>query len=105
MIAALATSACEGGGIGRVGSPAWELSTTQEQKVAYYKSACSSYGYKDGTDQMAACIQSEANNASQTASARAASIGQQMNEMGQQRPTMLSTSCHTYSGGMSCTTH
>lgn len=45
--------------MGRVGSPAWFASASQETIVAHYKSVCTSYGFVDGTSEMAGCIQQE----------------------------------------------
>lgn len=61
-------AACEGGGIGLVGSPAWQMSTTAEQKTAYFSKTCNSYGFQPNTPQMTQCIQEEARGARRSGS-------------------------------------
>lgn len=45
--------------MGRVGSPAWFSTASQETIIAHYKGVCTSYGFVDGTSEMAGCIQQE----------------------------------------------
>jgi hypothetical protein len=42
---------------GRPGSPVWFGTASQATVIDYYKKTCISYGYIDGTTEMASCIQ------------------------------------------------
>ena len=44
------------GGIGMVGSPMWDLTTSDEQKWAYYESTCEKYGFTKGTNAFSQCL-------------------------------------------------
>lgn len=90
-------AACQTGGIGRVGSPAWDLSTSQEQKVAYFSQVCASYGFAPNTPQMAQCIQAEAQGARTSASARASALA---NNPALRQPQQ--TTCLDTIGGFTC---
>jgi hypothetical protein len=43
--------------IGRPGSPAWFGMASQETVISHYKKACKSYGFPDGSIEMAGCVQ------------------------------------------------
>jgi hypothetical protein len=43
--------------IGRAGSPAWFGSASQETVIDHYKKACKSYGYAEGSIEMADCVE------------------------------------------------
>lgn len=94
---AIALAGCQTGGIGRPGSPAWQLSTTEEQKLAYFRSTCEAYGFKEGTPQMAQCMQNEASSTRAAASQRAASL-QAYNTMS--RPKTVT--CNTFGNITRC---
>ncbi len=72
LLSLLAFSGCNSGGIGMVGSPAWFMSTTPEQRAEYFTKTCQSYGFKPGTVEIAQCIQSETNTARGRSDARIA---------------------------------
>lgn len=53
----LALSGCaSNGGVGRVGSPLWDLTTSDEEKWAYYEATCERYGLTKGTPQFTDCL-------------------------------------------------
>jgi hypothetical protein len=56
--------------IGNPGSPMWFASASLTTQVYYYKTECKAYGYKDGTSQMAQCLQSSIQKAKEGARAR-----------------------------------
>ncbi len=47
--------------MGRPGSPVWFGSASQETVIAHYKKTCKSYGYTDGSTEMANCVQNSIN--------------------------------------------
>ena len=47
------------GKLGVEGSPAWHNRVSAAEKAAYFGKACSSYGFKSGTPEMAQCIAQE----------------------------------------------
>jgi hypothetical protein len=93
---------CETGGIGSPGSPAWQMSTTPEQKSAYFQQVCLGYGFQQGTAAMAQYAQNEAMNTRQTASDRATALSQYSNSL-QPKP-MTNTTCRNINGIVNCTT-
>lgn len=100
VLATFTLSACEGGGIGTVGSPAWQLSTTQEQKVAYFTQLCASYGFQRNTPEMAQCVQQGAQGAQANASARSAALA-----AGGMMTMPRQTICREINGIVTCTTY
>lgn len=46
--------------LGRPGSPAWFATASPNTVAAYFRTRCSAYGFKDGTDAMARCVENEA---------------------------------------------
>ena len=46
-------------GLGRVGSPMWDLTTSPEEKFEVYSANCQQYGYKIGTVEFTDCIRDE----------------------------------------------
>jgi hypothetical protein len=64
LLGTVALVGCQGEGgntyVGRPGSPAWNITATQETKMAYYRKQCEAYGFKAGTTQIAQCMQQEA---------------------------------------------
>ena len=44
------------GGVGSVGSPLWDLTTSEEEKWAYYETTCERYGLTKGTAQFSKCL-------------------------------------------------
>lgn len=102
MVVALTILAgCDAGGVGLPGSPAWQLSTTPEQRAAYFMGVCETYGFQRGSNEMAQCMQNEANGARTSASNRLDQFNQQSTFPQQQ---ITNTRCRTYNGGMSCAT-
>lgn len=100
-LAVLALAGCQGGGIGRPGSPAWNVTTSPEQQAAYYRKQCVNYGFKPGTVEMAQCVQMEAVSTRNRASARAARMSQIMANSAPQRP--VSTTCNRFGSTVNCT--
>jgi hypothetical protein len=73
VMAGLVLSAC-------AESPAWHMTTTQEQKIEYFRSQCAAFGHRDGTPEMASCIE----RASRSSAAQARSnVGAAFAEAGQ----------------------
>lgn len=70
VLSFLMISGCDGGGIGRAGSPVWELTTTPGQKSDYFELQCREYGFEPGTSEMAHCVQAEAQSVREASSAR-----------------------------------
>lgn len=44
------------GGIGAVGSPLWDLTTSEDEKWAYYEATCERYGLTKGSAQFTKCL-------------------------------------------------
>ena len=44
--------------LGMPGSPLWFRTATMQTRIDYYKPGCLAYGFKDGTPEMAQCLQS-----------------------------------------------
>ncbi len=96
VLVATVLGACQAGGIGRPGSPAWEMSATPDEKSRYYVQQCISYGFALGTPEMAQCRMQVAQNLSGSASQRAQSVANQMNN--------ATLSGGIAGGGITCTT-
>jgi hypothetical protein len=101
ILACFLVAGCQTGGLGTPGSPAWQLSTTPEQKTAYFQDVCKSYGFKLDTPQMAQCMQNESFRTRQSASDSANRLSQ-YNSM-QPRP-VTNTTCRNINGILRCTT-
>lgn len=67
--ALLIVAACGHGGIGLVGSPAWHMTASAEDKKRYYTEECIGFGFKANTPEMARCIQRQSNESRSRASA------------------------------------
>lgn len=102
LVALSLVAGCQTGGIGLPGSPAWQMSTTPEQKMAYFQQVCQGYGFQPGTSAMAQCAQNEAMSTRQSASARAAALSQYNNSL-QPKP-MTNTTCRNINGIINCST-
>jgi len=57
--------------IGMTGSVAWFKTASMETKMAYFKPECRAYGFKDGTVEMAKCLQTSIQEGQANASKRA----------------------------------
>jgi hypothetical protein len=93
-------TACVDGGLGMVGSPAWQMSTTQEEKIAYFSDICESYGFKKGTQAFAQCIQQESQSARAAGTARAQAI---LAAPAFRPPT--SSTCREFGNSITCQTN
>jgi hypothetical protein len=62
------------------GSTFWYKLSEPQERVAYYKNICLSYGYSDGTSNMADCIATEMRKGSEKASAGMQSIKDTLDE-------------------------
>jgi hypothetical protein len=74
-VASVTLSACSVGVrgeqiLGRAGSPMWFKTASQATIVNHYKDSCSSYGFADGTQSMANCLQNEITSAKARATSR-----------------------------------
>jgi len=76
--------------VGMPGSAFWFKTASQPTIIAYFKRSCLSYGYKDGTPNMAQCLQAEIGDARQRASDR------MKNATTYKAPTMRTISCYNY---------
>lgn len=45
--------------LGRTGSPMWFKSASPATQNAHFSEICRGYGFKDGTEQMSTCLQTE----------------------------------------------
>ena len=63
-------AACQTGGVGMVGSPLWQITASEEDKVRVFVNRCASYGFKEKTAEMAQCVASERRAASDSAARR-----------------------------------
>ena len=86
---------CQTGGIGRPGSPAWQLSATPDDKNRYYTQECISYGFALGTPQMAQCKMQIAQNLRDGARERM----QTLSDNSRPRPTIT---CRTFGNTTTC---
>jgi len=55
-VSAVLSGCTSNGGMGAVGSPLWSLTTTDEEKWAYYEKTCSRYGLTKGTPAFTQCL-------------------------------------------------
>ena len=87
--------------LGLAGSPAWYMSTTEDQRRDYFQSTCVDYGYVLGTPDMAQCVATETRNARGLASEAAQGMRTSFD-----RPivTPSTTTCSTFGGTTTCTT-
>lgn len=65
VISLIALASCQNsdGTYGQVGSVAWLESASQSQRMNHFTGLCIGYGFKEGTADMARCIQEEAGRA------------------------------------------
>ena len=75
--------------IGRPGSPLWFGTASMATKTTYYKQACFAYGFKDGTPEMAQCLQTEMQSGKSSAQDRIDSMNR-------------SVTCTTYGNRTTC---
>ena len=75
--------------IGMPGSPLWFSSASMATKTHYYKRSCFAYGFKDGTPEMAQCLQTEMQSGKSSARDRVNSMNQ-------------SVTCTTYGNRTTC---
>jgi hypothetical protein len=75
--------------IGRPGSPLWFSSASMATKTHYYKQSCFAYGFKDGTPEMAQCLQTEMQSGKSSARDRVNSMNR-------------SVTCTTYGNRTTC---
>ena len=71
LVSAGLLAGCGGGtgsGVGRAESPMWHMTASAEQKLEYFKSQCRGFGFKDGTPEMAQCVQNQTNQSRGSAS-------------------------------------
>ena len=93
-LALAAVSGCSTGRLGeqvlgRPGSPLWFKSASMATKTHYYKQACFAYGFKDGTPEMAQCLQTEMQSGLSSARDRVKSMNR-------------SVTCTTYGNRTTC---
>jgi len=69
---------CQYGGIGRVESPAWQLTATQEQKIAYFRDRCMAYGFRPNTTELAQCIADQSTVSKQVARNKMTAVSQSL---------------------------
>jgi hypothetical protein len=87
--------------LGMPGSPAWYPTASPNTIAQHMKQRCVAYGFRKGTSQMAQCVQQEAMNGRQMASARMRAIGEAMQAS---QPRMVSTTCNKFGNMVNCTT-
>lgn len=68
----LAVTGCQT--VGRVGSPLWHMTATDQEKIATYTQTCVGYGFVKGTPEIAQCIAQESRDSRASASARMQSL-------------------------------
>lgn len=102
----LCVSACDGRGVngerlwGRPGSPAWEMSASDQTKYAYYASRCQSYGFAWGTPWMAQCIAEETRAGKHSSSQAMSQLGASLSAS--QRMNQSPMTCTMVGNMMSC---
>jgi hypothetical protein len=60
--------------VGRVGSPLWHMTATDQEKLATYTNTCVGYGFVKGTPEIAQCIAQESRDSRASASDRMKSL-------------------------------
>lgn len=105
LIAAVALAGCQNGGIGMAESPAWFMTATQEQQIAYFSKRCAAYGVKPGTPEMTQCLMDESRSARGHARRTMASANQAMINSSQNNRRMVTTNCNRFGSSVSCTTY
>lgn len=103
---ALALAGCQNGGVGLAESPAWFMTASQEQQMAYFGKRCAGYGVKPGTPEMTQCLMDESRSARGNARRRMASASDDMIRASQ-RPSRspVTTNCSSFGNSVSCTTY
>jgi hypothetical protein len=71
------------------GSPLWFSSASMATKTHYYKRSCFAYGFKDGTPELAQCLQTEMQSGKSSARDRVNSMNR-------------SVTCTTYGNRTTC---
>ncbi|MEO1945347.1 MAG: hypothetical protein ABGY11_13685 [Candidatus Thioglobus sp.] len=66
-------------------SPLWHMTSSDEEIDLHFKQVCLDYGYKSGTPDLNRCIRQEKKASSSEASNRMGQLGQQLQQMDQQR--------------------
>ena|SRR5690554_5368024 len=105
-VALLVLAGCQNGGIGRAESPAWFMTATPEQQLAYFSKRCASYGFKPETNEMANCIMAESRSSRGQARATmdVASQNMAMQNIASQR-RMVTTNCNRFGNSVNCTSY
>jgi|LauGreSBDMM110SN_4_FD.fasta_scaffold397503_1 hypothetical protein len=104
VVSLVALSGCDSstGAIGRPGSPAWNMSTTSSERSEYYRAQCVGYGFRDGTQEMAQCVQIEASNVQAVGAARSSAA---LSAMSTYPAAPKTTNCRQMGTTISCTTY
>lgn len=113
IIAASAVlSACDstsGDILSGAGSPAWFAMASPETIASYYGRQCRAYGFQDGTQEMAVCIQNSAQAGRQSADQRLAQgsayFQRQQAINAAQQPQVVNTRCNRLGNTVNCTSY
>jgi hypothetical protein len=88
--------------IGRPGSPLWFGTASRATINAHYKENCRDYGFKDGTPEMAQCMQTELRTGRQGSSDRFTNALNKFNDSMKPAPTVR-TNCTSWGRTINCT--
>lgn len=103
VLAGVATlSGCQNGGIGMAESPAWYMTATPEQQMAYFSKRCAAYGFKKNTNEMAQCLMIESRSSRNQASSNMAIASQ---SMANSAPRPATTTCNRFGNSATCNSY
>ena len=105
VVASTILVSCGGsGGVGMSESPLWHMTASAEEKLTYFKNQCLDFGFKDGSPELAQCIQNQTNQSRSAAGNKMDQIARQQQQWNNQN-RVRTTNCSRWGRQINCTTY